>query len=1065
MKLLPTNKKYLGCCLVSVLLAVDLTSTLLTPASADWPEHRGNRQRTGYRDQEIQATHWQPSWLHSSLSPPKPAWPAPATGSLWQKLDHIEARVTDDQADVPLIVQDMTGAMHVLIASSANDRLVAIDPATGKIEWQYVTRAPIRYAPSVANGIAYLGADDGIVRAIDVANGNELWQTCVGPDMPWIIGNDRLISPHPIRTSALVQDGAVYATAGLFPGQGVYAVSLSATTGDVVWRRKIKQSPQGYLLADSQKVFVPTGRSQPFAPNIMDGKFLFDLPSPGGSFCMLTPDAFFSGPGNDSTIQVKPSASGAKMLSFHGKQVVAGGGRIWTANGTKIVCRRLQDVIEGNQEPEWSVACKLDDSMIVSGSETPTVFVAGGSQVELFRASTGTASETLSVGDPSEQIKYLAVSRMPDKQQDLLVASTDSGKLFAWTGGSTPHPKDWSNVPIPAVGQSLASESEISRIEQIKGHLKCPRGWALVLEDGTGGLVDALVKETELRIVSLVSRSADVERLRLEFHRRGLYGHRVTVLPHEQSGQFPFSKSIFNLVLEAETTTYETSQLLDLVAPESGFLWRAELARPQMASSPKGIGNWRHQYASPSNGADSQDAIVGNATAFRLLWFGGVGPSRMPDRHLRGPAPLSTGGATVLQGDGMLIGIDPANGTERWQVLLPEYSMRYVTPFDAGYACLTETGNQLVIAANQELWRIDAYSGRILNKTQVPSKNSMWGYVAESNDRIYASLMKPTAPRTAMDNRTRYTYVNSDYRSERPLVTSRRLDCLRFDGRNDWTHASPGVIANGTFSLNDKHIVFVESRSKKCVEHETDRIPMSILMEEAFLVCLAPETGRIQWEVPVQWEDARNILYAQLANGKVVLTTSKSVDDKAVYAIRVFDAEDGSLTWEQSHPHNKQGLFHGEQVHHPVVLHRPDGSVVLVAEPFLYELANGERVVPTGSPSDWGLRRPGHSCGTISGAGDCLFFRANNPTVLNLSTSSFSALAPTRAGCWINMIPAGGRLLVPEASASCVCNYSIQTSMAFSPVIAGDEASAIPILVDVVPKPDSAARDRPGASN
>ena len=59
--------------------------------------------------------------------------------------------------------------------------------------------------------------------------------------------------------------------------------------------------------------------------------------------------------------------------------------------------------------------------------------------------------------------------------------------------------------------------------------------------------------------------------------------------------------------------------------------------------------------------ADSRDAVVGNAAGFRLQWFGGVGPSRMPDRHLRGPAPLAVGSAMIMQTDGGLIGVDPAN--------------------------------------------------------------------------------------------------------------------------------------------------------------------------------------------------------------------------------------------------------------------------------------------------------------------------------------------------------------------------------------------------------------------
>jgi len=36
-----------------------------------------------------------------------------------------------------------------------------------------------------------------------------------------------------------------------------------------------------------------------------------------------------------------------------------------------------------------------------------------------------------------------------------------------------------------------------------------------------------------------------------------------------------------------------------------------------------------------------------------------------------------------------------------------------------------------------------------------------------------------------------------------------------------------------------------------------------------------------------------------------------------------------------------------------------------------------------------------------------------------------------RPGCWINIIPAGGLVLVPEASSGCSCNFPVQTSFAF----------------------------------
>ena len=1035
----------------SLALAISLILSC-SPGRADWPEHRGNPQRSGFHEQALKSKHWVPLWKFTQLSAPQPAWPQPAKGSLWQKLDTLHARVTDDRADVPLIVNDATGRTHVLITSSANDRLLSLDPETGKEQWQFVTRAPVRYAPSIFNGIAYLGADDGLVRAIDIANGKLVWQTRIGPDMPWVVGNDRLVSSHPIRTSVLVHKGKIFATAGLFPSQGVYAVGLDLASGEPLWRRKIPQSPQGYLLADSDKIFIPTGRSKPFAIKQSDGRFMFELKSPGGTFCILTPDAILSGPGNTSVIEGQPSQPGAKMLSYPGKQFAAGNGLIWSASGTELVAHRTQTASKPEAATAWSVDCPLHHSLIVSGKgENQTLFVAGGHKLQYHAANTGELRGQLSLDNPNLEIQYMAVSPVGKHDSEILVATTTSGEVFAWRGSDSPEPQDWQDASLPR-NPPTAARAPTTRDPEVRDALKSPRGWALVLGDKDGSLVRDLLTTTELRIISLHNDESAVTPLQNQFMQEGTYGHRVTVWQHEQGRPLPFSHGIFNAVVEATVTKHDTNELLALAAPETGFVWRAHAESPIYPAAIEPAGVWRHQYANPANTSATDDKLVGTATAFRLLWFGGVGPSRIPDRHLRGPAPLTAGGATIVQGDGVLIGIDPANGTERWELKLPAFAMRYVTPFDCGYACLSRDGNSLFVAANQEIWQVDSYTGQVIHRTPVQTEGSRWGYIAESNGNVIASVMKDSAPRTAIDKETRYSYVESDYNSERPLVTSRELHSLESDGTQRWSFRSKGVIVNGTIALDAKRIVFVESRSEKCLQHATDRIPAPTLLEDAYLISISPETGELHWQVPLKWSSSRNMLFAQLVDQKIILTTSESRDDKAHYMLKVINAQDGSPQWQAEHGHVKNGLFHGEQVHHPVALKQADGKVCVVAEPFLYDLETGDRTAPPNQSANWALNRPGHSCGTLSGAGHCLFFRAGNPTVLNLDTSTFTALAPTRAGCWINMIPAGGRLLIPEGSSSCVCHYSLQTSMAFAPISKLGKIPAIPFLADVFPE-------------
>lgn len=1042
----------------------------MQPSMADWPAHRANPQRTNFGEQDITATTWKPMWYQPVLGSPTPAWPAPAKASLWNKLSSLEPRMTDDSGDIPLIARDAQEAHHVLVTSSASDRLISLAPTSGEIEWQYVVRAPIRYAPSIVDGTAYLGADDGRVRAVNLSDGAEVWSVPVGPAMPAIIGNNRLISPHPIRTSVLADAQFVYASAGLFPSQGVYLVALDRATGKVHWRRNTTKSPQGYLLStDDNLLYVPTGRATPFAIHRDNGEFATELPSPGGNFCMLTKQAFFSGPGNDGSLQAQPSAADAKMLTFAGRLIVAGAKRIWTANGKQLTCVDAEALKKGELTPQWSLDCSLKGTMIGAGSsEKPILFVAQGSKIEIRNGTDGTLLNELLLPNVDDAVEYLAVSSAEKNMPETLVATTQSGAIYAWEGASGEAHDE--NFTEPTSQLALAERTSatpkptpkptpksVQRVATVLEQLPVARGWIMLMGDDDGDLARSIVRNSEFNVLSLVTKQMIASRLHAQFQVERIYGSRVSVWLQPDDEPLPIAPGLFNAFMEAAPTNRNDDELMTMLVDKIGVLSR--IGSDELKTKPALVksGAWRHQYADPANQADSRDPYVGGASAFRLQWFGGVGPSRMPDRHLRGPAPLAAGAVLVMQGDGLLIGVDPANGVERWQRELPVGAMRYVTPLDAGYATLSKEGETLSVAAGVELWQINAYTGELLIKTHVPQSDieSVWGYVAQFGDSIYATRMKPTAPRTAQDTPTRYTFVNNDYNSERPLVTARAVSKLDGSGALLWSYDGQGVIVHGSLAVDEEQqrMIFVEGRSAACIEHATDQIPLATIMQEAQLVCLNTETGAIAWEQSLAWPEASNMMYGQLAGDKVVLTTSESEEDKANYAMRVWSLQDGTQLWQAKHRHVRNGLFHGEQVHHPVVLSQADGTQLLVAEPFLYDLRNGNRVVPEGAAEDWALVRPGHSCGTLTGTGHFLFFRASNPTLLDLSQpggKSFTALAPNRAGCWINMIPAAGRLLIPEASASCICNYSIQTSMAFAPISAAERESALPKLEEVL---------------
>jgi hypothetical protein len=118
------------------------------------------------------------------------------------------------------------------------------------------------------------------------------------------------------------------------------------------------------------------------------------------------------------------------------------------------------------------------------------------------------------------------------------------------------------------------------------------------------------------------------------------------------------------------------------------------------------------------------------------------------------------------------------------------------------------------------------------------------------------------------------------------------------------------------------------------------------------------------------------------------------------------------------------GGEHGEQDLHPAIV-----NGTLYCEPQAYELL-------TGKPVDWGWPwlKSRRGCGTISASNTCFFFRHETMTQFDLASKLAATItSDTRPGCWINLIPAGGLLLAPEASSGCTCNHAVQTSLALIP--------------------------------
>ena len=79
----------------------------------------------------------------------------------------------------------------------------------------------------------------------------------------------------------------------------------------------------------------------------------------------------------------------------------------------------------------------------------------------------------------------------------------------------------------------------------------------------------------------------------------------------------------------------------------------------------------------------------------------------------------------------------------------------------------------------------------------------------------------------------------------------------------------------------------------------------------------------------------------------------------------------------------------------------------------------------------WEFLRPGHTCAITSASTNALFYRSSSIAIYDLARDAGVALfGGIRPGCWINMIPANGLVLVPEASVGCTCSFPLRGSFA-----------------------------------
>ena len=430
-----------------------------------------------------------------------------------------------------------------------------------------------------------------------------------------------------------------------------------------------------------------------------------------------------------------------------------------------------------------------------------------------------------------------------------------------------------------------------------------------------------------------------------------------------------------------------------------------------------GSGEWSHQYADPGNTACSEDIRISGD--LRLQWYGKPGPYRMFDRHSYTTAPVYSSGRLFTLGEKILYANDAYNGRLLWEKELPTLEPRVNLPRDCGY--MVTDRDHVYLAIENNCIKVNARSGKIDTEFNCPKIDDdhdyNWGYVAITDGLLFGSSVRSgnfyTEGRGPWYDDSGFNNVQDSHK-----VLSDCLFAVDLAGNSQaWKYN--GVIINSTIAIGGDHIYFVENRNPKVLQNKSRRLSGGKEWMALHLVALDVKTGKRVWEKDMQFEQRTPVFFSTYKDGTLIVLRSspKSFD------LRAIDAKSGKPLWNRDH--GWENNHHGAHRRHPVII----GDVVY-QQPLAYDLKTGKEKWST---SKVGV---GGNCGTLSASSTMLFSRLSDyPGFIDLGggMKKENLVEITRPGCWINIIPVGGMVLVPEAGSGCSCEYSIHASMGFLP--------------------------------
>ncbi|MCK5001059.1 MAG: PQQ-binding-like beta-propeller repeat protein, partial [Anaerohalosphaera sp.] len=930
------------------------------------------------------------------------------------------------------------------------------------------------FAPTVVDGRVYVGSDDGRVYCLDAKDGKEIWRYRAVKEDRQIPGNGRIISMWPVRTGVVIEGDIAYFAAGLFPSQKVFLCAVNAKDGSELWIRQIDASAQGYMLAGGGKLYVTSGRTKPSAFDITNGKALGSFSTAGGGFVLLADDMLINGPGRGAgSISVNDSQSKANIATFGGIGMVIDGKMAYLHSHEEIsaldrvryrqLAERRAEVNKRKAEIEKKIKAGQTDGLVKQLEAAKTMIARINKEMgECVKWKSPVAcpyglikaggllfagGENKVVAIDAKDGKEVWTGKVFGKAYGLaaadgkLLVSTDAGYVYSFGNENN----NQNVMHFGAYESLVTSRDDMAKYILKKSGIR--QGYCFVL-NGDIELGCELSQNRNLQVVCVVSDAKKATEARILTARS--YEDVKVVVHVGDVDKLPYADYIANLVI-CDGDVKDADEVFRVVRPDGGVVvamsktqvdskkWKAVGELTLETDKAEGMnwlfgvrrplpgaGEWTHMYGDAENTACSMDQLVKGQMA--VQWFGEPGPREMIDRHHRNVLPLYKDGRLFAPGDEIVYAVDAYNGTVEWDVRVPD-SRRLGVFLDAGSMVVDD--DNLYVVAGDKCLGFDVETGKESLTHNMPQlvegQASEWGYIAYDGSMLFGSGRKGTARYTE----TSWDGDNALWYLDMQLVGSDYLFGMdRKTGDVKWKYKN-GLIITTTITVAKGKVYFVETTSQTAMSDKTGRMPLKRMLDggQQRLVAIDAATGDVVFTKPLDVSQFDQVVYLNYAKDVVLLSGSKQAGKVLDYSFYGFDCDKGEIIWHQTHRTDLPADGgHGEQNRHPTIV-----GEIIYAWPYAYNITDGSQL------AGWKFNRKGHGCGGVSASANSLFWRGNNPWMYDLrKKDGYSRLnSVTRPGCWINIIPAGGLVLIPESSSGCTCDYAMQMSMAFAPVTAG----------------------------